>query len=428
MRMQTIVSQRFPRKLASCLALGLCLGSGGTLPVLAYPAWLPVFALLSTGDLTDLVRDPSLKVSALSTTVIGTGPSVTVLTEENAQASDENLKIDAIFLSKALILGAHGQVETVKVLFSQSSKEGRYIIIPKRDIDDYGSGKITADKLLASLHFNAVEQEEAPAVAPGIDFERRLLVWRRIEKLKQQGTGVSPFEKISQEIEGLAKAGETQKVAERLTFIESKLSEQEAQVRQARVTAHSSAVASPRLPGQSSGGGLPPMGAGGSLPVPPDIAAIKQRFENENYNLIQAVGAQNATLGKHLQTMQGEIRQQIANHQDGSAFNMMREFAQIVQEQLHLQVVPFGIHLSGPGGQQQEGGPQQQARGFPGGGPPQQQGGRQGQGNSVWGRGNEQGGPPGPGGPGQGGPGPGGGGGQGPGPGGPGGPGGFGPP
>jgi hypothetical protein len=265
-------------------------------------------------------------------------------------------------------------------------------------------------------------------VAPGIDFERRLLVWRRIEKLKQQGTGVSPFEKTSQEIEGLAKAGETQKVAERLTFIESKLSEQEAQVRQARVTAHSSAVASPRLPGQSSGGGLPPMGAGGSLPVPPDIAAIKQRFENENYNLIQAVGAQNATLGKHLQTMQGEIRQQIANHQDGSAFNMMREFAQIVQEQLHLQVVPFGIHLSGPGGQQQEGGPQQQARGFPGGGPPQQQGGRQGQGNSVWGRGNEQGGPPGPGGPGQGGPGPGGGGGQGPGPGGPGGPGGFGPP
>ena len=57
-------------------------------------------AELTASQLTDLARDPSLHISAKSCTVVGTGPSITVLAEEAGKTADQNLKIDALFLSK----------------------------------------------------------------------------------------------------------------------------------------------------------------------------------------------------------------------------------------------------------------------------------------------------------------------------------------
>src|ERR1700733_4677394 len=96
-------------------------------------------AILTAPQLSALLKDSNIKISATSTTVVGTGPAVTVVAEEDPKSADQDLKIDAIFLSKALIEAAPSQISTVKVLFSQIGKPGRYISIGKDQISEYGS-------------------------------------------------------------------------------------------------------------------------------------------------------------------------------------------------------------------------------------------------------------------------------------------------
>jgi len=123
-------------------------------------------ANLTTSQLNSILKDPSVKVSATSNIVMGTGPTVTVLTEEDAKTSEQDLKIDALFLSKALMEAAPGQIEKVKILFSQSGREGRFIIIDNKEIQDFGHGKISPEKMLATMRFADVEPERAPGLEP----------------------------------------------------------------------------------------------------------------------------------------------------------------------------------------------------------------------------------------------------------------------
>ncbi len=190
---------------------------------------------LTASQLTALIKSADSRVTASGLTVIGTGPSVTVLAEKSASASDRDLKIDAIFLAKALIEGSAGQVDRVKALFSQPDKPGRFVLVDKKVVQDYAEGKLTPEQLLGCVTLTALEAERAPDVAPGPLLERRLLVWRRIEKLRQQGTGVATFQKLFQQVEKSAQSTENpEALVQDVAFLELKLTEQEGLVKQAR--------------------------------------------------------------------------------------------------------------------------------------------------------------------------------------------------
>ena len=209
---------------------------------------------LSASQLTAVIRESNAKISAHGITVVGNGPAVTVLAEEDEKASTQDLKIDAIFISKALVDTVPNQINSVKVLFSQPGHTGRFLKVSKSEILEYGSGKLTAAQLLSSLLISEVEPEHAPSVQPGLQYERRLILWRRIDKLKEAGTGVKPFEDIFQSIEELAKAGDDSKFSERLSYLESKLSEQEEQVAQIKKAARGHGVPSLQTTASSGGG------------------------------------------------------------------------------------------------------------------------------------------------------------------------------
>lgn len=190
---------------------------------------------MTASQLTALAKSSDSRVTATNITVVGTGPSVTVLAEKSATASDRDLKIDAIFLARVLIEGSSGQVEKVKALFSQPDKPGRFALVDKKVVDDYASGKLTPEQLLSSVTLTALEAEKAPDVAEGPLMERRLLVWRRIEKLREQGTGVQTFQNLFQQMEKTVSATENPEVlVQKISFLESKLTEQEHFVKQAR--------------------------------------------------------------------------------------------------------------------------------------------------------------------------------------------------
>jgi hypothetical protein len=351
-------------------------------------------AILTAPQLSALLKDSNIKISATSTTVVGTGPAVTVVAEEDPKSADQDLKIDAIFLSKALIEAAPSQISTVKVLFSQIGKPGRYISIGKDQISEYGSGKVTAPQLLTALHLKDVEPEKAPAVQPGLEFDHRLLTWKRINRLKQTGTGVKPFESIFQEVEGLAKSGDADKLEQKLAYLDSKLAEQEEQIALIRKAARGHGVpASPTADRQTPAAST----AAASAPsmnidyIPPNAEGIRRDFSDRAEDAIRQTDARNHTGAQRLRALKQQIDECFSKQRQGNAFALIHEFVELVKQQT-------GMDILGPGGQGQ-GGPGQ-------GGPGQGGQGQGGQGQGVPGQGGQGQGGPGQGGPGQGGPGP----------------------
>lgn len=203
---------------------------------------------LSTAQLLTLVRESESIKSKSELNLLGTGPGVTVLTTPYEGAGRRDLQIEAIFVARALIEGAPGQVERVKVIFAGrpfqgvSSEEGLVANVDKAMILDYGSGKVSAEKLLAAVRLTSVQPETAPNVVPGPQQERRLLVWQRIDKLSQQGTGVKPFEVLFDSAEEVARGGDSSALSAKLEDLEIKLSEQEEQVALARKVAQGKGV------------------------------------------------------------------------------------------------------------------------------------------------------------------------------------------
>jgi len=84
------------------------------------------------------------------------------------------------------------------------------------------------------------------SVCEGPMVERRLLIWRRIEKLKEQGTGVQAFEALFKDAEGSAKASDEASLSKKLTYLESKLNAQEEHVRQAKMAQQGRGIRVPK--------------------------------------------------------------------------------------------------------------------------------------------------------------------------------------
>ncbi len=360
---------------------------------------------ISAAQFSTIIKDSNLKISATNTTVVGSGPAVTVLADESANSVDQDLKIDAVFLSKALIEAAPNQVKTVKVLFSQEGKPGRYLSVNKEQILEYGSGKVSATQLLAALKFRDVEVEKAPSVEPGLQFDHRLLTWKRINRLKQSGTGVQPFEAIFQEVERLAKTGDANKLEEKLAYLDNKLAEQEEQISLIRKAARGLGVPASATSQSSSVAASNALPASAGIdPVPSDAHLIRRHFTERADEAIRQTDARSGTSALHLRALKQEIDENFSNNHPGKAFTLIREFQELVKQQTGVDILkpPDGGPPNGHGGPAY-GGPGQ---GDPGYGVPGQ-GGREHSGLDQSGSGQSgsgQGGP-GQGGPGQGGPG-----------------------
>ncbi len=287
---------------------------------------------LSQAQLTVLLKESG--VSASNPRVVGTGPSVTVLADEPTKSSDRNLKIEAIFLAKTLIEGAPGQIDKVQVIYSKKGEDGRFISIKKKEIQEYGQGRITAEAFLGSLHFAYVEPDDLPQVEVGPLKERRLLILERIEKLRKAGTGVKPFENIFQGIESAIKAGETTDLAKRLDDLEFRLGEQEEQMALAKKTASGhgltivrnkswSSSANAMQPGNQAGAGTRTNANGGSF------KALEGEFATHAAQEINKLAERNPTEAARLRELKRQIDEKFAANRGGEAVALIEQFKQI---------------------------------------------------------------------------------------------------
>lgn len=321
-----------------------------------------VAAALTAGQLTGILVGANVGKKTLDPKVVGAGPAVTVLAQAKPEATDNELKIDAVFYAKTLVESAPGQIETIKVLYAQTGKPGRFVSVSKTSIEEFGAGKKTPGELLASLTLISVQEESAPNVVPGPELERRLLLWRRIEKLKQKGTGVKPFETLFAQLETMSKEGGGNEFLQKITYLETKLSDQEEQVKQAKKAASGKGIIS-RTGSSSSGSHTPPSTAaiptpsgpgGADLTLPPNAEQIIQSYSSGSANILNHVpSGQDA----QLRQLKQQIDQCISAKRLGQACALIAQF-----HSLSMRLTGIDI-MAPPGGGPPGGGP-------PGGGPP----------------------------------------------------------
>lgn len=214
------------------LASGLALGQNA-------------FAIDAAG-LTDIIRNANILKYDKSPKVTISGAQITTSVDPMGPAgktSDQDLKIDALLVAKSLYDAAPQDLTSCKIIFSNGGKDAKYTIISRQKVSEYSSGSVNAQELLSSLALTAVVQESQPEVVEGPFYERRILVWERIENLRKQGTGVKPFEHLYAELEGSIKANDEQKtIFNKLTSLEEKLSGQETQMAQAKKVAQGKGI------------------------------------------------------------------------------------------------------------------------------------------------------------------------------------------
>jgi hypothetical protein len=201
---------------------------------------------IDAAGLTDIIRNANILKYDKSPKVTISGARITTSVDPMGPAgktSDQDLKIDALLVAKALYDASPQDLTSCKIIFSNGGKDAKYTIISRQKVSEYSSGSVNAQELLSSLALTAVVQENQPEVVEGPFYERRILVWERIENLRKQGTGVKPFEHLYSELEASIKANDEQKtIFNKLTSLEEKLSGQETQMAQAKKVAQGKGI------------------------------------------------------------------------------------------------------------------------------------------------------------------------------------------
>ncbi|MCW5823837.1 MAG: hypothetical protein KIT34_13610 [Cyanobacteria bacterium TGS_CYA1] len=201
---------------------------------------------IDAASLTDIIRNANILKYDKSPKVTISGAQITTSVDPMGppgKTSDQDLKIDALLLAKSLYDAAPQELNSCKIIFSNGGKDARYTIISRQKVSEYSSGSVNAQELLGSLALTLVVQESQPEVVEGPFYERRILVWERIENLRKQGTGVKPFEHLYTEVESSIKANDDQKtIFNKLTSLEEKLSGQETQIAQAKKVAQGKGI------------------------------------------------------------------------------------------------------------------------------------------------------------------------------------------
>jgi hypothetical protein len=176
-----------------------------------------------------------------------------ILTVRHPNATDQDCKIDAVLVAKAIMDVYPKQIIRVKLILSDARSENMHeIAVTAGDVRAYATGTINKDELLSSLELTRVSnshQENAAPIAlnndngpvkvpPGVYRYERQMLAGRIENLKARGTGTKPFEEMMEKIEADVKQGPgavpIQNIQTALKDLNTRLNEQEQAVQQAQ--------------------------------------------------------------------------------------------------------------------------------------------------------------------------------------------------
>lgn len=209
-------------------------------PVLASDSSLP------SADVAEVIRKAKVLNQDYPVHVIVNNQDATVLTRRHYKATDDDLKIDAVLIAKAVLDKFADKLDRVKVLFrDEDSASGKSVVVTANDIKTYANGTLEPQRFLDSLAIKKVDSDpeaekakgdvgdQSIVISPGPFQEQRLLLLDRINILRKRGTGVTPFEKLFSDIDKNSVANDSEQVKAGIRDLSRRLSEQEELVRQA---------------------------------------------------------------------------------------------------------------------------------------------------------------------------------------------------
>lgn len=206
-------------------------------------------ALDATGEnVEEAVRKAQVIKKDFPVHAVISGREATILTRRHPKATDDDLRIDAVLITKS-VLDSFNTIGTVQVLFrDEDSSSGKSVEVTAGDIKTYANGAIDPKKFLATIAVTKVggdeeatksklsAEEKKFSVSPGLYEEERLLLMDRINTLRRKGTGVAPFEAMFAQIETQTKSGQNVALKDSIQKLGEKLAAQEDLVRQANRT------------------------------------------------------------------------------------------------------------------------------------------------------------------------------------------------
>ena len=292
---------------SSTLAIGLFQPVFGAAPAKRKPAQTSfeskaAAAPLSTASLVDVVEKAKVLAPEYPVHCGLQGNEAIVITVRNGNATDQDCKIDAVLLAKAIMDVYPKDVIRVKFLLSHAGDGGmQEVAVTMGDVKAFATGTITKEQLLSSLELSKVtakaedvaplqpeSQYNGPPVAAGPQMHARQLLAARIQNLKQRGIGTKPYEDIFAQIETMAQKPATEcpriEIQQAIKDLAGKLNDQEQATNSAQNLSQGRGSGLGRRAFRNKGGG----GMGGANFNPADHPRLQRFLDMQKKQQLQS--------------------------------------------------------------------------------------------------------------------------------------------
>jgi hypothetical protein len=192
---------------------------------------------LKTSDLVNALRKSNLLDPAYKFGINVEGDQIMVATERKPKSSDNECKIEAVLIGKAIFETAPDNFQRTKVLlFDYANHKCSKVSVKRAEVKLYGAGGLSEKELLSSLELTTTDSadQNAPTVVPGPMQGARIALLARIDRLKARGTNTAPFDKMFQALEDSAKAHDQEAVRSQYDELKRVLDEEYEMVRSAK--------------------------------------------------------------------------------------------------------------------------------------------------------------------------------------------------
>lgn len=337
-------------------------------------------ALDATGEnVEEAVRKAQVIKKDFPVHAVISGREATILTRRHPKATDDDLRIDAVLITKS-VLDSFNTIGTVQVLFrDEDSSGGKSVEVTAGDIKTYANGTIDPKKFLATIAVTNVggddeaiksklsAEEKKLSVSPGLYEEQRLLLMDRINTLRRKGTGVAPFEVMFAQLETQVKSGQSAVLKESIQKLGEKLAAQEDLVRQASRTGSGRGI-SVISSNKTSSKNADTVPSTSSLPIAKDAISDENQvlFGKITSELMQHRG--DLDFGNYFRPKLAFV---VSEKQRGSNPDKIKSLLNNILDEMEHHPDDRSNFRGGRGlGPNSKGGPPGQNQGWPGGRPP----------------------------------------------------------
>ncbi len=168
----------------------------------------PALAALTGQSAVQAIRDAQVLAPSIGIQAVVRGQEVIVTTYSHPKATGQDLKIDAMLITKALMDAQTEGLVRVKVFFygGPGSTKFRQAVVRTSDVQAFGSRLVSQEDLLSSIELIEGDTRQKEGILDGIYKADRIKLLSRIEHLSELGVGVSDQRAELKAIEDLVRA------------------------------------------------------------------------------------------------------------------------------------------------------------------------------------------------------------------------------